>query len=209
LGGEWLAANADGHACGDNERRGTVIDLFRGWPVSLATGLLLVVGANRCFSADDTGSISIKSIDQSLHLALRDVINQGADIFNQGDQAGCYRLFQGALMTARGQLTHHPDVQKLIDDGLTRTEQGSTGKRAWVLRKLLDDVRDQINPNPKKSSEKTKPGESANPPEKKKSEIKPNETKSEANKTKEGSPPDKKPGDAKPPDKKPDGSKGK
>jgi hypothetical protein len=173
--------------------------LFRGWLVSLATGLLLVVGANPCFAADEAGSVSTKSIDQDLHLALRDVINLGADIFNQGDQAGCYRLFQGSLMTARSQLGHHPEVQKLIDDGLTRTEQGSTGKRAWVLRKLLDDVRDKINPNPKKSTEKTKPGESISPPEKKKSEVKPNETKSETNKTKEEK--DKKPGDPKPPDK--------
>jgi hypothetical protein len=200
LGGGWLAANADGHACGGNERRGTVIYLSRGWLVSLATGLLLVVGANPCFAADDAGSVSTKSIDQNLHLALRDVINLGADIFNQGDQAGCYRLFQGALMTAHSQLGHHPDVQKLIDDGLTRTEQGSTGKRAWVLRKLLDDVRNKINPNPKKPSDKTKPGESPSgkPPEKKEGEFKPNEAKSETNKSKEGK--DKKPGDAKPPD---------
>jgi len=104
-------------------------------------------------------------------------------------------------MTARSQLGHHPDVQKLIDDGLTRTEQGSTGKRAWVLRKLLDDVRNKINPNPQKPSDKTKPGESPSgkPPEKKEGELKPNEAKSETNKSKEGK--DKKPGDAKPPDK--------
>jgi hypothetical protein len=96
------------------------------------------------------------------------------------------------LITARSQLGHHPDVQKLIDEGLTRTEQGSTGKRAWVLRKLLDDVREKINPNPKKSTDKTKPGESpsAKPPK---------ETKTE-NKTKEGKG-DKKPGEPKPPDK--------
>ena len=184
-----------------------MVHMFRRWPVSVATGFFMIVASNLCAVADDAaGSVSTKSVDQNLHVVLRDVINQGADIFNQGDQAGCYRLFQGALMTARSQLAHHPDVQKLIDEGLTRTEQGSTGKRAWVLRKLLDDVRDKINPNPKKSGEKTKPGESANPPEKKKSEIKPNDTKSETDKTKGGSP-EKKSGEAKPPDKKSDTSK--
>jgi hypothetical protein len=200
--------HADGHACGVSERRGTVVHLFRRWPVSLATGFFMIVASIPCFAADDAaGSVSTKTVDQNLHLVLRDVINQGADIFNQGDQAGCYRLFQGALMAARSQLAHHPDVQKLIDEGLTRTEQGSTGKRAWVLRKLLDEVRDKINPNPKKSSEKTKQGESANPPEKKKSEVKPNDAKSETDKTKAGSPSDKKSGEAKPPDKKSDTSK--
>jgi hypothetical protein len=168
----------------------------------------MIVASNLCAVADDAaGSVSTKSVDQNLHVVLRDVINQGADIFNQGDQAGCYRLFQGALMTARSQLAHHPDVQKLIDEGLTRTEQGSTGKRAWVLRKLLDDVRDKINPNPKKTSEKTKAVESPIPPEKKKGDVKPNETKSETDKTEGGSPPEKKSGEAKPPDKKSDASK--
>jgi len=182
-------------------------NLFRNWPVCVAIGLLFIEGANpRLMAEDGAASVDTKKVDLNLHLALRDVINQGADIFNQGDPSGCYRLFQGALMTARSQLGHHADVQKLIDDGLARTEVGSMGKRAWTLRKLLDDVRDKINPNPKKSAEKSKSSDTppAKTPEKKPEEAKQKEAKKETNKTKEGKPGDKKPGDAKSPEKKPD-----
>jgi len=181
--------------------------LFRNWPVCVAIGLIFIAGVTSPLMAEDgAATVDTKTIDQNLHLALRDVINQGADLFNQGDPSGCYRLFQGALMTARSQLGHHADMQKLIDEGLTRTEVGSMGKRAWTLRKLLDDVRDKINPNPKKPAEKSKSTDTppAKTPEKKSEEAKPKESKTETDKTKEGKPTDKKPGEGKPPEKKPD-----
>jgi hypothetical protein len=180
---------------------------FRCWPVWLAIGLLFIAGTNSRLMAEvGAASVDTKTIDQNLHVALRDVINQGADLFNQGDPSGCYRLFQGALMTTRSQLGHHADVQKLIDDGLARTDVGSMGKRAWILRKLLDDVRERINPNPKKPAVKDKSSDTppAKTPEKKSEEAKPNEKKTQTDKTKEGKPEDKKPDDAKPPEKKPD-----
>src|SRR5262245_54315580 len=144
--------------------------------VCAAVGLVFIVGVNSRLTADDGAApVNTKTIDQSLHLALREVINQGADLFNQGDTSGCYHLFQGALITARSQLGHHSDVQKLIDDALARTDQGSMGRRAWELRRLLDDVRDKINPNPKKPAETSKPSDSqpAKAPEKKSTEPKP------------------------------------
>lgn len=171
---------------GNNERRGTMSCLTRPWAVCILGGLLFIAVANSRLTADDgAASVNTKTIDQNLHLALREVINQGADIFNQGDTSGCYRLFQGALITARGQLGHHSDVQKLIDEGLARNDQGTMGRRAWALRRLLDDVRDKINPNPKKSAEKSKPSETqpGKAPEKKSSETKPPGKKSDVMKS--------------------------
>jgi hypothetical protein len=195
----------------DHERRGTMKFMSRSWSVFTAVGLLLFMGSSSCLSADDTAaSVNTKAIDQNLHLALREVINQGADLFNgpPRDPDGCYRLYQGALITARSQLGHHADVQKLIDDGLARTDRGSMGKRAWALRKLLDEVREKINPNPKKSAEVSKPPDAqpAKPPEKKpedakSKEKKPAPDKSEESKKKKD---DQKSGDQKPPDKKPE-----
>ena len=43
--------------------------------------------------------------NQQLSDLLRDVINQGADLYNGGDRNGCYRLFQGALLVLRAQLS--------------------------------------------------------------------------------------------------------
>ncbi len=193
------------------------------WTANITVGLMVLMGLNPSIHADDSGASSnTKSIDSNLHLALREVINQGAEIFNEGDHGGCYRMFQGALITARGQLSHHADVQKLIDDGLAKTETGSMGKRAWVLRKLLDEVREKINPNPKKSTEKNKSSESSppKPQEKKPEDAKKTDDgkkseeskKSEDGKKKDdGKKPedskkngDKKPGDSKPSEKKAD-----
>jgi hypothetical protein len=187
----------------DHERRSAMTFLKSVWSARVAVGILVLLGSSSYLHADDsTSSTNAKSTDSNLHVALREVINQGADLFNQGDQSGSYRLFQGALITARSQLGHHADVQKLIDEGLARSETGSMGKRAWALRRLLDDVRDKINPNPKKSAEKSKSGESSpsKASEKKSDDIKKSDEgkKSEDDKKKD----DQKPGDANAPEQK-------
>src|SRR5258708_32090433 len=51
---------------------------------------------------------------------LRDVHNRGADLYNNGDPAGCYRMFQGALLTAKPLVA--ADVQKIITDGLAKAD---------------------------------------------------------------------------------------
>ena len=73
--------------------------------------------------------------------ALRDVINEGRKMFNeQGDHAGCYRLFQGSLMAVRPFLAK--DLQARIDGGIAKAEKmPSYADRAWELRRVLDDVR--------------------------------------------------------------------
>jgi hypothetical protein len=187
------------------ERGGRMNGAWQRWLLSVVVGLLVFTGLSSPATADDApSSISTKTIDQNLHLALRDVINQGADLFNQSDHRGCYYLFVGALKAARSQLGHHPDVQKIIDDSLARTEQyPSMGRRAWTLRKTLDQVRDKINPNPGKSSEKkTEETQPSKPSEQKPADKKPEDKKSEDKKNSvDKKPTDKKPGEPKPPDK--------
>src|SRR5438067_376673 len=39
---------------------------------------------------------------------LRDVINRGVDLYNAGDAAACYRLYEGSLLTVRPFLDNHP-----------------------------------------------------------------------------------------------------
>jgi hemoglobin len=110
------------------------------WLAWTATGLA---------RADDQTAPSAepKSGDKQLSDALRDIINQGADLYNTGDRNGCYRLFQGALMAARVQLAHYPDLQKAIDTGLADSlQQADVGNRAFVLRRVLDQVRAKVKP---------------------------------------------------------------
>ncbi len=82
----------------------------------------------------------------ALHNSLRDVINTGARMFNeQGDHAGCYRLYQGSLLSVRAFLS--ADLQKKIDQGIAKSDQLPTyADRAFELRRVLDEIRASTKP---------------------------------------------------------------
>ena len=98
-----------------------------------------------------------KTLEKNLDVALRDVINYGATIFNtQGDYAGCYRVFEGSLRTVQPLLGKYPDLQKKIEAGLTDANQKpSMHDPARSLRKVLDEVRLALNPTLAKQIAKT------------------------------------------------------
>jgi hypothetical protein len=81
-----------------------------------------------------------------LNRSLRDVINIGVKMFNeQGDYAGCYRLYQGSLVAVKPFLS--PDLQKKIDKGLANAEtMRSYADRAYELRRVLDEIRASLPP---------------------------------------------------------------
>ena len=56
-------------------------------------------------------------------MSLRDVINRGADLYNQGEPAACYRLYQGSLLTVRPLFDHKPELQKAIADGIASAQR--------------------------------------------------------------------------------------
>jgi hypothetical protein len=78
-----------------------------------------------------------------LYNSLRDVINYGAELFNKhADHAGCYRVYQGALVSVRPLLA--PEVRKRVEDSLARAETMPVySDRAFELRRALDEVRSQ------------------------------------------------------------------
>jgi hypothetical protein len=77
----------------------------------------------------------------ALNSALKDVINAGAKMFNeQGDHAGCYRLYQGSLMSVKPFLP--PEMQKNIESGFATAEKMSSyADKAFELRRVLDAIR--------------------------------------------------------------------
>ena len=89
-----------------------------------------------------------KDLDRQIYALLKNVINKGADLYTiDGDRAGCYRLYEGSLMTLRPLLAHHPDLQKAIDASFTKAEQQQpVGNRAFALREALDKVRTELKP---------------------------------------------------------------
>ena len=76
---------------------------------------------------------------------LRDVHNRGADLYNRGDPAGCYRLYQGALLVVRPFLGHRPVLQKVIEDGLAEVSRTDGVKiQAFRLHEVIEDVRGRL-----------------------------------------------------------------
>ena len=83
------------------------------WGSLLIIGAVIFAFAGSSNSAQDKKPYE-KHDSSALYYSLRDVINNGAKIFNeQGDHAGCYRLYQGSLLSVRPFLAQ--DLQKKIE----------------------------------------------------------------------------------------------
>jgi hemoglobin len=101
---------------------------------------------------------SQKPLDKQIRALLPKVINAGADLFNEGDRAGCYRLYEGSLLTLRPLLEHHPDLQQAIDAAFADADkQRSVGARAFSLRAALDKIRETL----KEAGDGKQPGKPA------------------------------------------------
>lgn len=106
-----------------------------------------------------------------LYKSLQDVINYGATLYNAGDYAGCYRLYQGSLIASRPFLIKSPELLKQVDDVLVKAEsQPKVTDRAFALRAVLDNIREYYRPG-RKYEEKI--------PDPKKIEIRKEEVKSQ------------------------------
>jgi hemoglobin len=132
-----------------------------GWrSMALATCLLGFTSPGALNAAPDepgTTPLERKALDEHIYKTLRDVINKGADLYNSGDQNGCYRLYEGALMALQPLLDHRPEMQKAITTGIEDARRNADlARRAFVLRDAIDKVRNDIHPK--------KPEDSGKPP---------------------------------------------
>jgi truncated hemoglobin YjbI len=134
------------------------MSLIRRWGLSALMLCLPVVAlsAGAVRAADNGPSATeAKAEDALIYKTLRDVINEGADMYNaQGryknmdrDYAGCYHLYEGALLVVKPLLSHHAELQKAIDDAsASARETPQMEKRAFVLREVIDKIREEVNP---------------------------------------------------------------
>jgi hypothetical protein len=120
-------------------------------PMRYLLSALLVV----CCQATPVSAQDAKAnIDRQVSDALRDVHDRGADLYNTGDSASGYHIYQGGLIVARGMLGHRSDLQKLIADGLAAAErQPSVARRAFMLHELIEQVRGDLRAGAKKGTE--------------------------------------------------------
>jgi hypothetical protein len=88
--------------------------------------------------------------------ALKEAHNKGADLYNAGDPAGGFRLYQGALTVVRPLLAHRPAVQKLIDDGFADVARsaGIIKIQAFRLHEVIEQVRAELKKETTKDTAK-------------------------------------------------------
>jgi hemoglobin len=67
-------------------------------------------------------------------------IGRGIKLFNSGNQEGCLRLYEGALLVLRGMVTHRPELTAVIDAKMRAAAAASTYDAAFALRAALDEV---------------------------------------------------------------------
>src|SRR5713101_546742 len=133
-----------------------------GWrSTALAACLLGFTSAGAGNAADVPGATPLdrKALDEQIYKTLREVINKGADLYNSGDQNGCYRLYEGALLALQPLLDHRPEMQKAITTGIEDARRNADlSRRAFVLRDAIDKVRNDIHPKKPDDTVKPPPG---------------------------------------------------
>ncbi|MBV8269597.1 MAG: group 1 truncated hemoglobin [Planctomycetaceae bacterium] len=109
----------------------------------------LVLALQATTGRSDEGSPSTRELDSRIDRAIYQTVNLGAVIFNQGDHAGCYRLYQGALLSLEPMLAHRAGVRQEVAKGLRDVDALPTyTQRAIELRRVLDNVLTAVRSGP-------------------------------------------------------------
>ncbi|OWK36472.1 carboxypeptidase-like regulatory domain-containing protein [Fimbriiglobus ruber] len=102
---------------------------------------------------------TLVDLDKAALDILKDIHDRGAKFYNDGDSPGCYRLYQGALITVRPFIAHRPLIQKFIEDGLNEVATSDSPKaQAFRLHEIIEQARGELKSEIKKAqAPKTEP----------------------------------------------------
>ena len=105
---------------------------------ALVAALMLagVVGAQDKKPADKP--LEHSTLDESIYQSLRGIIDHGADLYNQGDWNGCYRLWEGALM----------GLKPLLGDRQLRSWAKPSANDNTVYTEALKGLQSQLGDRP-------------------------------------------------------------
>jgi hemoglobin len=113
----------------------------------LLTSLLAALVLAPAFArADDAAALSRKDLDGRIVKIVYETIERGRAVFNAGDHAACYRIYDGALIALGPILDHHPALQKSIQAAQAKAAGLRTpADQAFALRAALDDIYGALN----------------------------------------------------------------
>ncbi len=82
-----------------------------------------------------------KALDSKVNESVLKAIDTGYKLFNAGDQAGCYRVYQGAISAMIPLLDYRPDLVQTAEAALAESDRlPDVSSRAFALRKGLDSL---------------------------------------------------------------------
>ncbi|MBA4067723.1 MAG: hypothetical protein C0501_29290 [Isosphaera sp.] len=94
-------------------------------------------------------------LDRRAVKAAYDAALLGTEIFNKGKHEECFRLYQGALMALQPLLDHRPKLAATVKDKLDKARGLRAADGAFVLREALDEIQNEIAPNPGAAGKKS------------------------------------------------------
>jgi hemoglobin len=125
--------------------------LLNGRSLAAACLGLLAVVPGPTGASDDKPAPARKPFDQRVSDAVLDVLTHGVALHNGDLRRGirpnptaCYHLYQGALLALQPLLDEYPELQKAIQVGLAQAARAPENERGFVLREVLDKVRDTV-----------------------------------------------------------------
>ena len=120
----------------------------------LLLGLILLAPGGMTVAQTPPAGLSAAQLEQAVVDGLKEVHNRGADLYNRGDHAGAYRMYEGALSSVRPFVAHRPAILKAIEDGLNATATADGPKvQAFRLHEVIEQVRADLKAELVKAAE--------------------------------------------------------
>jgi hemoglobin len=124
-----------------------------------AVVLVLACGAT-VRAAEGQRPLDRTELDRRVVRIVYEAALLGTDVFNDKKHDECYRLYQGTLLAVVPLLDHRPKLVASVKDKLDKAKGMKAAEGAFVLRDALDEIQNEIAPNPKsdpKTETKTDP----------------------------------------------------
>jgi hemoglobin len=102
------------------------------------------------------GPMSSRGLDSQIDRAIYQSILTGVPLFNSGDHAGCFRIYQGTLIGVEPFLSYRPELQTEVANALKQAQSApSFTQGAFNLRKVLDKILTEVRAGPPAPSMKS------------------------------------------------------
>jgi hemoglobin len=107
--------------------------------IVIASAACVLLGLVQPARADDK-PLERAELDKRAARVAYEAALAGTEMFNKGDHAGCFRLYQGTLQALAPMLDHRPQLAAAVVEKLDKAKAMRPVDGAFVLREALDSI---------------------------------------------------------------------